>query len=112
MPHHYYRDEYDCEVLLDQVVPVGIVVVGNRRDRQVVQLEINPEHGEGQKRTAEGNEIQKKNRSPSKQVPLHFSQKRSLTLYCQRRRISWDRKSQFIRVCRRVHSKEDLSPSQ
>ena len=60
MPHHYYRDEYDCEVLLDQVVPVGIVVVGNRRDRQVVQLEINPEHGEGQKRTAEGNEIQKK----------------------------------------------------
>ena len=63
MPHHYYRDEYDCEVLLDQVVPVGIVVVGNRRDRQVVQVEINPEHGEGQKRTAEGNEIQKKNRS-------------------------------------------------
>ena len=60
MPHHYYRDEYDCEVLLDQVVPVGIVVVGNRRDRQVVQVEINPEHGEGQKRTAEGNEIQKK----------------------------------------------------
>ena len=34
--------------------------MGNRRDRQVVQLEINPEHGEGQKRTAEGNEIQKK----------------------------------------------------
>ena len=60
MPHHYYRDEYDCEVLLDQVVPVGIVVVGNRRDRQVVQVEINPEHGEGQKRTAEGNEIHKK----------------------------------------------------